>query len=841
MITFTKKNPSTSCWSPLEQGQLATQRPSAARITVTDATGWTYVDKPIRTGRAASFEARGAAGPQQVRVFDAAGTLLSASTLTLKPATSVQCDCGPYAKLAARIEQMLAHNHENGTLIIRGRMHRMFVPWGRDHVHTLKAQKYFVADVQSGLDYWLDTQEPDGMFWDCIYPNSEYPGRTWFGEALGKRYFRYDDDGRWIVRRIPVEADCEFLYVEGVWQAWKASGDDAWMARQIPRLEAALHYMTHDPERWSAKHGLVHRAMCMDSWDFINPLYCHGDHRGNHPDNPQFLFHGDNSGLYSHYWRLADMQAFLGNTPRADELRAEGEALRLRANHHLFFGNVYGHMIPETLPPDDVYAAVGDERQRMSLSTGYTLNRGLPTHEMAVRVLREYQRRGRKHRGDSFAEWWAMDPPYQPAQWPAQGSSGGTVGEYMNGSICPVVAGELARAAFEHGLEDYGSDILRRLWDLSERDGGHLHQTYRRLPDPPPSPPPAKFSAVNLRGGVNRGLCNGAEPGVEAWMGEGDNDLRGLPIGARAFQGIRFNVIDPSKNEGKAVLRIDADPSGGATPSVEVPVSARTGKSIYFLHVQGRGTASGTPIARYTVVYADGTECPIYIRNGSEIGHWWGVSDADGFVNRATTRVAWRGANPTWANVGMHVYGWTNPKPEVPVTALRFEALQASTTYGCVLIAGVSFSDQPVLYEPRIRSFGLPDCWSQAAVYHALAEGLGGIEDQGRAFDRIRISPRWTSTEARQAHVVMHYPASNAYAAYRYRLDEKGRRITLDLAGAFCSAEMHVLLPRSARKVLSVTVDGQACSFKTVKIERSRYADFTLTAPPRGTIVISWR
>jgi hypothetical protein len=409
----------------------------------------------------------------------------------------------------------------------------------------------------------------------------------------------------------------------------------------------------------------------------------------------------------------------------------------------------------------------------------------------------------------------------------------------MNGSICPIVAGELARAAFEHGLEDYGADILRRLWTLSERDGGHLHQTYRRLPDPPPPLPKATFSPVDLRGVLNRGLRNGAHHDVEAWMGEGDNDMRNLPTGGRRFHDVAFTVVDPDGNKGRAVLRLDADPASGAPASTEVAVDGLRGRSLYFLHAQARGAARDAVVARYAVVYADGSTCPIIIRNGHEIGHWWGVSDAAGAVDRATTRVAWRGANPTWANVGMHVFGWNNPKPDAPVAALRFEALQSSSAFGCVMIAAVSFSDQPVAYEQRIRSFGLPDCWSQAAVYHAIAEGLGGIEDEGRAFDRIRIAPRWAATESDRAEVVLHYPASGAYAAHRYHRDPRRHRLVLEIAGAFHEARIHALLPPGAGKIASVTVDGRETPFETVKIERSRYADFVLSAPPRGKIVIS--
>ena len=36
---------------------------------------------------------------------------------------------------------------------------------------------------------------------------------------------------------LELEADIEYLMVEGVHMIWQATGDDAWMIRQLPRLK----------------------------------------------------------------------------------------------------------------------------------------------------------------------------------------------------------------------------------------------------------------------------------------------------------------------------------------------------------------------------------------------------------------------------------------------------------------------------------------------------------------------------------------------------------------------------------------------------------------------------
>jgi len=853
VLVIAKNNPRSSNWAPFEKGTVEVPgADSSLRVTLADADGTVYWERVIRPGKRARFVTRGAAGVHTAVLSAPDGEVLDRHRFRLQPETQFTCSHGPYAQLAEELHKMMAEA-EGRFIRWEDKIYRLLMNWSRDHVYTLKALKYYVTDVKSGMEFYTERPREDGSFWDTVRHNPSKPAPAWLSEVLGDGYFTYDRDREWILRRIPIEADVEFCVAEGVYYAWKASGDDRWMAEQLPALERALEQNTTSPEHWSRKHGLRRRSFCMDSWDFANPHYCEVDHRCFSENDPQFLFHGDNSGLYSMYWRLAEMHEALGHAERAAELRDEGAGLRERANNKLWFKSNYGHMIPETLPEKAVYAKVGDERKRMSLSTGYTINRGLPTHEMAVATLREYQRRGKAHRRESFAEWWAMDPPYSKEQWPDKGPP---EGEYMNGGICAIAAGELAKAAFDHGMEDYGADILRRIWDLAQRDGGHLHQVYRRIPEDH-SEPEARFTPVDLRLFANVGLRHGAHPGVPTWTDEGVNDMRNLPVGRRRFGQQEFEVIDPRENEGRSIVRLDANGLDGWR-EVTIPVGGLKGRSLYFMHALGHSMKDVTQVATYDVIYEDGTERRIPIRSRREIGHWWDISDAldkhrkkHHPVARETTRVAWRGANGEWKNVGLHMFGWNNPDPDKAIRAIRCTALCVSQlprrSEGVihpeparpVLLAAVSVSDQPVSFETRIRSYGLPDCWSQAAVYYSIAEGLAGIEDTGRAFSRIRLSPRWSRTEAKRAAVTLHYPASGGYCSYTMTVDDRRNRITLDLTGSFVEGEIHLLMP-GRTKAKTVTLAGEKIPFTSSKIEKSVYTDFDLTAPPNGPIVIQY-
>jgi hypothetical protein len=313
---------------------------------------------------------------------------------------------------------------------------------------------------------------------------------------------------------------------------------------------------------------------------------------------------------------MAEMYRCLGDAAAARRHERLAQGLRLRANKLLWKDPIYAHMVPER-PMPGLKQEVGDDDRRISLSLPYSVNRGLPDHRQSVRVIDEYRRRGRAQRRTSFAEWWAMDPMYEGTQWHDGNEVHHAVGEYMNGSISPLVAGELARAAFEHGREGYGADILRRLWSLSEADDGQVHDSYRRLPPGFREPGlDQRQRPLDLRPHANVGLRHRQFADVPAWTDEGDNDLRGLPTGTQRRLEVDLDIVDPASNEGRAVIAL-----GGCHPhSITVPIACPIG-SFYAMHALA-GSGSGT-VGSYVIVYADGGEHRFQLVADRELANWW--------------------------------------------------------------------------------------------------------------------------------------------------------------------------------------------------------------------------
>ncbi len=468
--------------------------------------------------------------------------------------------------------------------------------WIRDHSDMMRGFRYFEPDVRSAVQHFADTQARSGRIFDYF---TTYPEKPPSERENWTKYVR-----------VPVEADVEYRFVKGAFLAWQASGDDDWIRRLLPSLERALAYVLAHPWYWDEAHGLVKRAYTIDTWDFA---YTAGRHEWLQfqvtDDTFWGLMHGDNTGYFEAFCLLAAMHRRVGDPARADWWAARAAGLRERLTQASWNGRFFTHFVK--LTPVTIDGV--DEAAQLSLSNPMAINRGVTDHSQAISILREYLRR--RSASGAFAEWFSIDPPFPDGVF---GDEKLVAGAYCNGGIMPLVGGELARAAFDHGFEAYGVDVLRRYYAMASERG----ETY-------------------------------------LW---------------------------------------------------------------YF--------PDGTP------------------------------SSVD------------RGTSP-----------------------------EASPTDG----------------------------WGSSAMLWALVEGLAGIVDEGRAFDRVSLSPRWLAAGVEEAEASAGYAASRRGAGYQFRL--RGGVVELEVEGHARTAALHVLLPPDAA-VAGVRVNGAGTAFREAQIESSRYVD--IDAPMNG-------
>ena len=323
--------------------------------------------------------------------------------------------------------------------------------WLRDHVHQGKGYAYWERDMTSLLDQFRRFQYPDGSFDDYI------ANKSW-GLVRG---------------RTAVEADLEYLFIEGVYRAWQATGDDAWLRDQIEAMERGLAYIRTSPLRWDEQHQLVKRPFTVDTWDFeYGPPTVGPDGRPSprHWIDEQTkwsIFHGDNTGYANSMELLARMLDHLGAGERAEYWRNESAGITERLHALAWNGDFFQHMVH--LTPVEVPGV--DEARQLSLSNAYALNRAGMTFNKARAIIDEYYQRYQA-RGETFSEWFSIDPPFPTGSLSTGPGWGREAGEYVNGGRMPLVGGELARGAFRHGAEAYGFDILQRYHSLVSGTGG---------------------------------------------------------------------------------------------------------------------------------------------------------------------------------------------------------------------------------------------------------------------------------------------------------------------------------------------------------------------------------
>jgi hypothetical protein len=400
-------------------------------------------------GGAASVlvEGRGALGPQRALVLidkRIAGASMRLFTLvaTTAVATGQPEIDDLYPRLRGFMEQDVVEYALDGYRVRGYRSPDNDLIWLRDHVYQGRGFRYFERDLTSALDAFRRAQRADGSFPDYL--------------SRPRRFVQAD--------RRAVEADLEYLFVQAVYEAWQATGDDDWLRMNLAAMRRGIRYIMSDPLRWDADLRLVKRPFTIDSWDFqygpttVDPTT--GALAPRHWIDSQTvwgIFHGDNTGLAASLRLLATIEQRLGNGQEAARWRSEASGIMARLNALSWNGRFYTHYVHLT-----PFSAVGvDEARQLSLSNAIALNRGVLRPSQARAIVDEYYQRF-LNRGAAFAEWYSIDPPFPPGSFGMADGKGEQPGEYVNGGLMPLVGGELARGAFRVGAERYGFDILSR-------------------------------------------------------------------------------------------------------------------------------------------------------------------------------------------------------------------------------------------------------------------------------------------------------------------------------------------------------------------------------------------
>jgi hypothetical protein len=787
-------------------------------LLVADAEGKIYVSIPA--AGVAVFYAGGAAGKHTITLSDKKGKTQASATFNMVPQTSIN-DNGRFGDLFEILKKGLYD--EVGEVTWNGKLYHYYVPWVLDNNNVMSGIQYFEPYGGEFTDLMRAAQREDGMIWSFVRAGND--AFHYYETAYSPINFFKKYEDAWFVRQ-PPENHPEYNYVNMFYKHWKASGDNEWMKATLESAARALDYCVTDSIRWSKRFQLLKRPYCIDSWDFqvddeYTPYYPLSPTMVVVPGKTKYgVFFGDNTGYYEACWQLAEMYDFAGQQDNALKYRTRGEEILERLVDLSWNGRYFTHFIDED---PTVKRNLGvDEKSQIAQGNMYSLNRGLP-HEMNVAIIRTYLDLRKNLPEGSPGEWYAIYPPFEKgfgqhdAKW-----------QYMNGGVAGHAIGEMARGAYENGFEDYASDVMLRMYDLTKKAGNKLWFAYTGSIPAPPAPP--VFRTVDISAQANMDLWDKGEKGVYKWMNDDrpGNDMRSLPTGEQVFSTIRFRVIDPETNNRRSVIGLSRSP--GFPREVEVPVN-ETAPAVYLLHSSSDNIPS-TFAGAITFRYADGTEKSRNIIKFRDVTNWWFTS-----LGNERAGVAWAGPNPVSTRVGVCWAAIDNPEPAKKIDQLIFHAPIEGGIYAVI---GISLADRPHYIKPKIESFGGPDNWAAANGMAALVEGLAGVKNTGLAFDEVRLSPRWCSAGTDSVDVTIRLAASGGYVSYRYLHDKAKREISILLTGSGNHIQGHILLPEKMKSVQSITCDHAALPYTISQIEQSSYADFDIPMDKVHKIILTY-
>lgn len=793
-------------------------------VTVEDGKGKEYFKTQV-SGRQ-TFFAGGAPGLHTARLFDSKGNPEGSTTFNVEALTSIS-DGGKISELFNLLYNgMLVYSPSGYEEVTwNGRTYRYFVNWVLDNNNTMKGMQYFSPYSRDLVDLFREKQKPDGMIWSFVQPDKgDYHYYETAYTSLG--YFNRDH-GAWFVRQ-PNENHVEYNYVNMIYQHWKASGDNDWMQGNLDCASRALDFCVTDTLHWSKRFHLLKRPYCIDSWDF----QVDDEYTPPAPLSPTMvvvpgktkygIFFGDNTGYFDACNQLAEMFDFSGLNEKANKYRSRGHEILERLIALTWNGKYFTHFIEED--PNVIRKLGVDEKSQISQGNMYSLNRGL-THDMNVAIIKTYLDLRTKLPAGSPGEWYSIFPPFEKGfghhdeKW-----------QYMNGGMAGHAMGEMARGAYENGYETYASGILDTMLMLVKKYGNRLWFAYTgSFPPPPPEP---VYKMIDIKSKANMDIWDKGGKEVFTWMDAGQssgNDMRGLPLGSQRFHNIPFNVIDPEKNQRRAVVAVST--KKGFPAHIEIPVND-SAAAVYLLHSSSDNIPDNVAGA-ITFKYEDGSMASRYLFKGKEVTNWWFSSLENDYAG-----VAWYGPNLRSTKVGVCWAAIDNPFPKRKISRLIFDAPLEGGIYA---VLGITLANQKHYVRSKGESFGGPDNWAAANGMAALVEGLAGIKNEGLAFDKVKFSPRWTSADVDSVNVTIQFAASQGYVAYQYHHKSEKKEIDVRITGSGNEIRNHILLPGNCHGVNSVNVDGYSIDFSLSEIENSSYVDFQLPLPMVHLIKIFYK
>ncbi len=234
------------------------------------------------------------------------------------------------------------------------------------------------------------------------------------------------------------------------------------------------------------------------------------------------------------------------------------------------------------------------------------------------------------------------------------------------------------------------------------------------------------------------------------WSDEGINDMGiypPIPVGEVERNAQKFQLVDPARHEGRAVLMLKGTRRGTDKPGeAALPVPGIKGKYLYILQ-NSVGSVAGQSaayrVATWTVQYADGSSVEIPMRAQVEILDWWTAQWWDNHGRESWPVFIGRNFYSQKYNQHLGVWSsqWPNPHPEKAITNLVIQSAGlAAPVVWAVTVDDEDYHASANLKKDFVRPPGVPEDFFNvrlakerlaimaAAVAEGRLKGLRSVE-----------------------------------------------------------------------------------------------------------------
>lgn len=243
---------------------------------------------------------------------------------------------------------------------------------------------------------------------------------------------------------------------------------------------------------------------------------------------------------------------------------------------------------------------------------------------------------------------------------------------------------------------------------------------------------------INISPSANRDFKSAAAGDGKGWSDQGpDNDLHGFDVKRSDFGGMRFSIVDPAKNNGKAVIRVGL-PKGKAS-TFDLSRQLPRARYIYLLHSSCfNHETPGTAIGALEVLFADGSSWKKEIKTGIDIADWYNP----GSIKNAL--LVHKETNKAGVTFGAFLSKFEFEDGERAVKAVSF----TSNSKAMWMVIGATLSSRNIEIERKVV-FNANKEWKTADMSHVRlkpgsALDLSGIFEEGPAgrHGRVIVSAR---------------------------------------------------------------------------------------------------